>query len=250
MIRTARPASLPQYRACGGTVDREDSDFDRGRLRRCPRLNRVVLRYRVLVLPALARGAVAGGWTASTCGHSSATRSPSRARTPTEPRRSWRGDFGEHADEAFVVVFDVARTSDPAERQDAAGGCGSLRASSRAGTPAAPGGGRDPLGDIGRARPAARQAARGHSPALAPGDGQSPAYVTGRRRSSATSTASSRRPSARAGDHADRRPAGPVAVFGLSLAVPIPFVFAASTIARHARSSYQRSPTRSRWSRT
>ena len=83
------------------------------------RWTRVVLRYRALVLLLWLVALVAGGWTAQ---HLQPLLADSFAVPGTDSARAsaiLAGNFGERADGAFVVVFDAARTSDPAERQDA-----------------------------------------------------------------------------------------------------------------------------------
>ena len=198
------------------------------------RWTRVVLRYRALVLLLWLVALVAGGWTAQ---HLQPLLADSFAVPGTDSARAsaiLAGNFGERADGAFVVVFDAARTSDPAERQDArrrlrlaagvvpSGHPGTLRA-----------GGGILWGTIETALDL--QHAKRHTDAVRRSlraTAGAPAYVTGQ--------PAIQRDLDRVFARDLRRGQAIalvvallvlVAVFGLSLAVAIPFVFAACTIA-------------------
>jgi len=198
------------------------------------RWTRVVLRYRILVVVLWLVVLVAGVWAGQ---HLQPLLADSFAVPGTDSDRAatiLARNFGERADGAFVVVFDVARTADPAEREDArrrlrlaahvvpTGHAGTLR----------PGGG-ILWGTVETALDL--QHAKRHTDAVRRSllaSGGAPAYVTGQ--------PAIQRDLDRVFERDLRRGQAIaltvallvlIAVFGLSLAVAIPFVVAACTIA-------------------
>ena len=197
------------------------------------RWTRVVLRYRVLVLLVWLAALLAGGWAVSRLppllADSFAVPGTDSERASAILARS----FGERADGAFVVVFDVARPSDRAEREAARR---RIQLAARAVPTGHPGTLRSGGGvlwanvetslDLQHAKRYTDEVRRSLR-----ATGGSPAYVTGQ-------------PAIQR--DLDRVFAGDlrrgqaialavalvvlVAVFGVSLAVAIPFVFAACTI--------------------
>ena len=198
------------------------------------RWTRVVLRYRVLVLLIWLGALVAGGWAASRLqpllADSFAVPGTDSDRAATILAR----DFGERADGAFVVVFDVARTSDRTELDEARR---RLRLAARAVPTGRPGalrsGGGILWGNVETALDL--QHAKRHTDAVRRSlraTGGSPAYVTGQpaiqRDLDRVFASDLRRGQAIAVTVALL---ALLAVFGVSLAVAIPFVVAACTIA-------------------